>query len=211
MRTLTSSTTAFIYIYIFLEIVTKSFSFISHTNAISRRGWFPDNTLLSAKSGTKKKRPKDKIIAINRQARRNYEILETLEAGISLKGTEVKSIRDGKMNLGDGFVKTSKDGRTLTLMNVHIGKHTMSGAFFQHEERRPRTLLVHKDQARKWKQKTEQASMTIVPLKAYFSDSNRVKIEIAVCRGKNVRDKREDIKQRDAKREDNRIIKNFRL
>ena len=164
-----------------------------------------------AKSGTKKKKPKDNNICVNRQARRNYEILDTLEAGISLKGTEVKSIRDGKMNLQDAFVKVSKDGRGCTLMNCHIGKHTMSGAYFQHEEKRPRPLLVHRSQARKLLQESEQKGMTIVPLKAYFNDDNRVKIQIALCRGKNVRDKREDIKERDIKRETSRIIKSFRI
>ena len=168
-------------------------------------------TALNAKSGKRKKKPKGNTICVNRQARRNFEIIETLEAGIALKGTEVKSIRDGKMNLQDAFVKTTYDGRGCTLMNCHIGKHTMSGAYFQHEERRPRQLLVHRSEARKFQQKTEKSGMTIVPLKAYFSDSNKVKLEIALCRGKNVRDKRNDIKERDMKRETSRIIKNFRL
>ena len=87
----------------------------------------------------------------------------------------------------------------------------MAGPYFQHEERRERPLLVHKEQVRKWKQKTDQAGMTIVPLKAYFNDDNKVKLQIALCRGKNVRDKRADIKARDLKRETGRIIKNFRL
>jgi SsrA-binding protein len=87
----------------------------------------------------------------------------------------------------------------------------MSGSYFQHEERRPRPLLVHKTEARRWKQQTEAKGMTIVPLKAYFSDQNKVKIEIALCRGKNVRDKRETIKNREAKREEQRIIKSFRV
>jgi SsrA-binding protein len=169
------------------------------------------SSLFLAKSGKRKKKPKDNTIAVNRQARRNYEIIETLEAGIALLGTEVKSIRDGKMNLRDGYVRPTKDGRGCTLMNVHIGKHSMSGAYFQHEERRERPLLVHKEEARKLKQKIEQSGMTIVPLKAYFNDDNRVKIQIGLAKGKNVRDKRQDIKDRDAKREERRIIKNFRL
>mmetsp|Transcript_64518 Transcript_64518/g.180394 ORF Transcript_64518/g.180394 Transcript_64518/m.180394 type:complete len:253 (+) Transcript_64518:92-850(+) len=167
--------------------------------------------LFLAKSGKKKKKPKDNTICVNRQARRNFEVLETLEAGISLVGTEVKSIRDGKMNLQDAFVKANKDGRGCTLMNCHIGKHTMSGSYFQHEERRPRPLLVHASQARKFQQQSEQKGMTVVPLKAYFNDDNRIKIQIALCRGKNVRDKRADIKERDAKRETGRIIKSFRI
>ena len=159
----------------------------------------------------KKNKPKTNVICVNRNARRNYEVLETLEAGISLVGTEVKSIRDGKMNLRDGYVRPTKDGRSCILYNVHIGKHSSSGAYFQHEERRERTLLVHKQQARKLLQQTEQQGMTVVPLKAYFNDQNKVKLEIALCRGKNVRDKREDIKARDAQREERRIIKSFRV
>mmetsp|Transcript_7418 Transcript_7418/g.13649 ORF Transcript_7418/g.13649 Transcript_7418/m.13649 type:complete len:204 (+) Transcript_7418:112-723(+) len=168
-------------------------------------------TRLEAKSGKKKKKEKGNTIAVNRLAYRNYEIIDTLEAGISLKGSEVKSIRDGKMNLRDGYVRPSKDGRGCTLFNVHIGKHTMSSSYFQHEEKRPRSLLVHKEQARRLLQQTEQQSMTIVPIKAYWNEDNRVKVQIALCKGKNVRDKRQTIKERDAKREERRIIKNFRL
>jgi SsrA-binding protein len=159
----------------------------------------------------KKKKSKSNVICVNRVARRNYEILDTMEAGISLKGTEVKSIRQGKMNLRDGYVRPSKNGRSCTLCNVHIAKYESVGEYFQHEELRPRPLLLHKEQARKLLQQTEQQGMTVVPLKAYFSDNNRVKIEIALCKGKNVRDKRADIKERETKRETNRIIKGFRI
>jgi SsrA-binding protein len=168
-------------------------------------------TALGAKSGKKKNKSKDTTITINRIAYRNYEIVDTLEAGVALLGTEVKAIRDGKMNLRDGYIRPSKNGRSCVLHNVHIGKHSMAGAYFQHEEKRPRVLLVHKEQARKFLQQTEQQGMTIIPLKAYFSDFNMVKIQIALCRGKNVRDKRVTIKERDAKREENRIIKSFRV
>jgi SsrA-binding protein len=167
------------------------------------------SSLLAKKK--KKKKQDGNTISVNRLAYRNYEVIDTLEAGISLKGSEVKSIRDGKMNLRDGYVRPTKDGRGCTLYNVHIGKHTMTSEYFQHEETRPRQLLVHKQQARKLLQQTEQQGVTIVPLKAYFNDRNRVKLEIALCKGKNVRDKRETIKNREATREANRIIKNFRL
>jgi SsrA-binding protein len=168
-------------------------------------------TALAAKSGKKKKKSKDTTITVNRIAYRNYEVVQTLEAGVALLGTEVKAIRDGKMNLRDGYIRPSKNGRSCVLHNVHIGKHSMAGAYFQHEEKRPRVLLVHKEEARKFLQQTEQQGMTIIPLKAYFSDFNMVKIQIALCRGKNVRDKRVTIKERDAKREENRIIKSFRV
>lgn len=168
-------------------------------------------TTLFAKSGTKKKKIRDGTICVNRQARRNYEIIETMEAGIVLKGTEVKSIRDGKFIIRDSFVKPSFNGRSCTLMNSHIGKHTMAGPFFQHEEKRPRELLLHKSEARKIKLKTDQSGMTAVPLKAYFNKDNRVKLQIALCKGKNMRDKRADIKERDLKRETDRAIKSFRI
>ena len=168
-------------------------------------------TRLLAKSGKKKKKPKDNTICVNRQARRNYEIIDTLEAGISLVGTEMKSIRQGKMNLVDGYVRPSKNGRECDLFNVHISKHSQSAEYFNHEERRPRKLLVHKEEARRLLQQTERAGMTIVPLKAYFNEQNRVKIQIGVCRGKNVRDKRQDIKAREAKREGQRMMKSFRI
>jgi SsrA-binding protein len=171
----------------------------------------PPSIVLLHATNKKKGKTRTNIIAINRNARRNYEILETLEAGVSLLGTEVKSIRDGKMNLRDGYIKPTKDGRSCVLCNVHIGKHAMSAEYFQHEERRERRLLVHKSEARKLLQQTEGSGMTIVPLKAYFSDDNKVKLEIALCRGKNVRDKRADIKEREAKRDERRIIKSFRV
>ena len=162
------------------------------------------------KGGTKKKKVKSNTITVNKLAHRNYEVLETLEVGISLVGTEVKSIRDGKMNIRDGFVKANKNGRSCTLMNVHIGKHNTAGEFFNHEERRPRNLLLHKQEARRLLQKTDRMpGMTIVPLKAYWNDGNKVKFEIGLCRGKNLRDKRQDIMARESKREESRMIKNF--
>lgn len=130
---------------------------------------------------------------------------------ISLKNN-VQSIRDGKMNMRDGWIKPNKNGRSCTLMNVHIGKHSTAGEFFQHEELRPRDLLIHKEQARRFYQKTDrQPGMTIVPLKAYWSDDNKVKFEIGLCRGKNVRDERQDIQEREGKRESERMIKNFNV
>ena len=209
---------AYVFVACFLFGVTPTQSFLIPSCSGVLRSTvrptvspIPSLVVLDAKSGKKKKKPKGNTICVNRQARRNYEIVDTLEAGISLLGTEVKSIRDGKMNLQDAFVKVESNGRSCKLMNCHIGKHTMSGAFFQHEERRPRPLLVHKYEARKLLQKTEKSGMTIVPLKAYFCDNNKVKILIALGKGKNVRDKRNDIRERDMKRDTGRIIKNFRL
>ena len=167
--------------------------------------------LLAKKSGKKKKKSNDGTIAVNRSAYRNYEIIDTLDAGISLLGSEVKSVRDGKMNIRDGFVRPERNGRTCILYNVHIGKHTMTSEYFQHEERRARTLLIRKEESRKLLQQVERQGMTIVPLKAYFNDRNIVKIQIALCKGKNVRDKRQDIKNREAKKDAERMIKSFRV
>jgi len=169
------------------------------------------SSFVFAKSGTKKKKVKDSTITVNRNAYRNYKILETFEAGISLVGTEVKSIRDGKMNIRDGFCRPDRRG-TCTLHNVHIGKHTQYGPYFQHEERRVRTLLLNKSAARKLAMQAETQGMTVVPLKAYFNDQSKVKFQIGLARGKNVRDKRADnIKERDTKRERRRIIIFFTL
>ncbi len=167
--------------------------------------------LFAKKSGKKKKKGNDGTIAVNRAAYRNYEIIDTLDAGISLLGSEVKSARDGKMNIRDGFVRPERNGRTCILYNVHIGKHTMTSEYFQHEERRARTLLIRKEESRKLLQQVERQGMTIVPLKAYFNDRNIVKIQIALCKGKNVRDKRQDIKNREAKKDAERMIKSFRV
>ena len=166
---------------------------------------------LWAKSNKKKKKPKDNMIAVNRLAFRNYELIDTIEAGISLLGTEVKSIRTkGSLTLRDGYVKCDKRGHA-TLHNVHIAKFQSAGAYFQHEETRVRTLLLHKHEARKLAQRSENIpAITIVPIRAYFSDDNKVKIQVALCRGKNARDKRATIQARESKREENRIIKNFR-
>ena len=115
------------------------------------------------------------------------------------------------MNIRDGFVKPDKNGRSCSLHNIHIGKHATAGEFFQHDERRPRDLLLHKAESRRLLQKTDRTpGMTIVPLKAYWKNGGRnVKFQIGLCRGKNVRDKRQDIKEREGKREANRMIKNF--
>lgn len=188
--------------------ISQAFSPCLTYPAISRTAF---RTSLFAKSGKKKKKPKDGTIAQNRLAYRNYEIIDTLEAGISLKGTEVKSIRDGKLNLRDGYCRAHRDGRGISMFNVHIGKHSMSGEYFQHEERRVRPLLVHKEEARRLKKQTEATGMTMVPLKAYFNKDNKVKIQIALCRGKNTRDKRQTIKERESKREASRMMKNFRV
>ncbi len=147
-----------------------------------------------------------KVISDNRKARYLYEILETYEAGIQLTGTEVKSIRAGKANLQDGYALI-RDGEAW-LINVHISPYTSSGQYFNHEPRRTRKLLLHQQEIRKLIGKVEQQGLTLVPLKMYFK-SGWVKVSIALAKGKKIYDKREDIKQRQDKRDIQRAMKNY--
>jgi len=147
-----------------------------------------------------------KIVSDNRQARFLYEILETYQAGIELKGTEVKSIRAGKVNLRDGYALL-RNGEAW-LINVHISPHTTTGEYFNHEPRRTRKLLLHKQEIRKLIGKVEQQGLTLVPLKMYLR-KGIVKVDIALGRGKKLHDKREDMKRRDDQREMQRAIKQY--
>lgn len=145
-----------------------------------------------------------KIISDNRQARYLYEILETYEAGIELKGTEVKSLRAGKVNLRDGF-GLIRNGEAL-LLNVQISPHDTTNEAFNHEPRRTRRLLMHRDEIRKLTGKVEQQGLTLVPLKLYFK-RGWVKVDLALVRGKKLHDKREDLKKRQDQRDMQRAMK----
>ena len=147
-----------------------------------------------------------KIVSDNRQARYLYEILETYEAGIELTGTEVKSIRAGKANLQDGYALI-RDGE-VWLINAHISPYTSSGQYFNHEPRRTRKLLLHREQIRKLIGKVEQQGLTLVPLKMYLK-RGWVKVSIALGKGKKIHDKREDIKRRQDQRDMQRAMKNY--
>ncbi|OUL21909.1 SsrA-binding protein SmpB [Nostoc sp. 106C] len=147
-----------------------------------------------------------KVISDNRQARYLYEILETYEAGIQLTGTEVKSIRAGKVNLQDGYALI-RNGEAW-LINVHISPYTASGQYFNHEPRRTRKLLLHRQEIRKLIGKVEQQGLTLVPLKMYFK-RGRVKVSIALGKGKKLHDKRDDLKKRQDQRDMQRAIKNY--
>lgn len=147
-----------------------------------------------------------KVVSDNRQARYLYEILETYEAGIELKGTEVKSIREGKANLRDGYalIRNSE----AWLLNVHISPHHTTSQYFNHDPRRTRRLLMHKQEIRKLIGKVEQKGLTLVPLKMYLKNG-WVKISIGLGRGKKLHDKRDDLKRRDDKRQIERAMKNY--
>mmetsp|Transcript_39929 Transcript_39929/g.62487 ORF Transcript_39929/g.62487 Transcript_39929/m.62487 type:complete len:208 (+) Transcript_39929:80-703(+) len=146
-----------------------------------------------------------KLIANNKSARRNYELLDSYEAGISLKGTEVKSAFLGNANIKDGWCRI-KDGEVF-LEKCHIAKHETTGEYDQHEPVRARKLLLHKREIRNLEKKANTQGLTIVPVRMYFNENRKIKVEICLARGKNVRDKRDDIKARDTKRNLSRLIK----
>ncbi|AFY77911.1 MAG: SsrA-binding protein SmpB [Hydrococcus sp. C42_A2020_068] len=145
-----------------------------------------------------------KIISDNRQARFLYEILETYEAGIELLGTEVKSIRAGKVNLRDGYALI-RNGEAW-LINVHISPYEASGQYFNHDPRRTRKLLLHRKEISKLIGQVEQKGLTLVPLKMYFKGS-WVKVSLGLGRGKKLHDKRETLKRRQDEREMARMLK----
>lgn len=145
-----------------------------------------------------------KIISDNRQARHQYEILETFEAGVELLGTEVKSIRAGKVNLRDGYAQI-RDAQ-IWLQNVHISPHTMTNKVYNHDPVRPRRLLLHREEIRKLIGKVEQQGLTLVPLKVYLK-RGWVKVIIALARGKKLHDKRESLKRKEEKRDIERALK----
>jgi SsrA-binding protein len=143
-----------------------------------------------------------KLIAQNRKARHDYAILDTFEAGVVLTGTEVKSLRAGRASLVDAFASI-KDGE-VWLQGVHIPEYTQ-GTWTNHEPRRARKLLLHRDEISRLIGKTRESGLTLVPLQVYFRDG-KVKIELALARGKRSYDKRQDLARRDAKREISRAL-----
>lgn len=138
-----------------------------------------------------------RIVCSNRKARHDYEVVETYEAGIVLKGTEVKALREGRANLKDSYAKI-KDGE-IFLLNSHISPYSY-GNVNNHEPERERKLLMHKREIMRLLGKVKERGYTLVPLSIYFDKNNRVKVELALAKGKSKYDKRESIKRRDEKR-----------
>lgn len=134
---------------------------------------------------------------LNRKARFNYFIIDEIEAGIELKGTEIKSIRNGKASIEDAYARIKN--REVFLTNMFIAKYE-EGNRFNHDERRERKLLLHKSEIIKLSKKLELDNYTLVPLKLYFK-KNHAKISLGLCKGKKLYDKRETIKKRDLERE----------
>ncbi|MDQ2706670.1 MAG: SsrA-binding protein SmpB [Actinomycetota bacterium] len=143
-----------------------------------------------------------KVVVSNRKARHDYAIIDTYEAGLVLMGTEVKSLRLGRASLTDAFA-TVDDGEVF-LRNMYIPGYTM-GSWTNHEPRRTRKLLLHRDEIERLIGKTREGGLTLVPLRVYFS-SGKVKVEIALAKGKKSYDKRQDLAKRDAQREMARSI-----
>ncbi len=147
-----------------------------------------------------------KLAADNRRARYDFALGETFEAGIMLAGTEVKSLRTGKATIGESYASVERSGEVF-LINATIPEY-MQGNRFNHEPKRPRKLLLHAREIARIAQGVEREGMTIVPLKIYFNQQGRAKIEIALAKGKKLHDKRETERKRDWDREKSRLMKN---
>ena len=154
------------------------------------------HTPMAAQEGTH-----ERVVATNRKARHDYFVLETLEAGLALTGTEVKSVRQARINLTDGFAEI-KNGE-VWLIGVHISPY-QQGSYANVDPRRSRKLLLHRKEIRKLLSRVGEPGVTLVPLRVYFA-KNIAKLELAVCRGKRHYDKRQAIAQREAERDMQRI------
>ena len=152
----------------------------------------------------KKDNPASRIAAANRRARFNYEIGQTYEAGIALTGTEVKSLREGRSSIADSYA--GPRGEELWLYNAYIPEYLQANRF-NHETRRPRKLLLHKREIARLMSAIDREGMTLVPLKIYFNDRGRAKVELAVARGKKLHDKRETEKRRSWDKEKGRLLR----
>lgn len=162
---------------------------------------------MSSKSGGAKKKLSDgrKLITDNRKARFHYSIGEVVEAGVELFGSEVKALRRDGGSLNEAHAQATKSGEIM-LVGAYIPVYTQAHQF-NHEIRRPRKLLLHRRQIDKLLQAIQRQGMTIVPLKMYFNDRGRVKVEIALAQGKKMADKRETEKQRDWQRDKARLMR----
>lgn len=143
----------------------------------------------------------------NKKAFFEYEILERLTAGLVLTGTEIKSIREGKARITESYCEFN-DAMELFVVNMYI-QEFVNGNFYNHTPRHPRKLLLNRNELRKWNRKVQDTGITIIPLKLFISENGYAKLDIALCRGKKLHDKRHAIKDRDSKRDLDRIRKKF--
>ncbi|MFC1991654.1 SsrA-binding protein SmpB [Chloroflexota bacterium] len=144
-----------------------------------------------------------KTVTTNRKAYHNYNVEDSLEAGIVLTGTEIKSIRAGRVNMGDAYIRPEKG--ELWLLNAHIARYE-AGSYMSHEPMRPRKLLLHRKEIKKLSGEVKEKGLTLVPLRLYLKDSI-CKVDIALAKGKKLYDKRESLARREAEREMGRVTK----
>ena len=144
-----------------------------------------------------------RVVARNRRARHDYEILDVVEAGIALVGTEVKSLRDGKIQLKDSYARL--EGGELWLVGVHVSPYEQADGFGGHDPERPRKLLLHKDEIEDLGGRTQREALSLIPLSVYFKDG-KAKVELALGRGRKQYDKRAAMAERDANRDIERAI-----
>jgi SsrA-binding protein len=145
-----------------------------------------------------------KLIAENRRARFDYFLDETFEAGLALTGTEVKALREGRANIAESYAAT--EGREIVLINAHIPEYGPANRF-NHPPRRPRKLLLHRKEIDRLLGAVHREGRTLIPTRLYFNDRGRVKLELALARGKKVHDKRATEAARDWKREQGRLMR----
>lgn len=151
----------------------------------------------------KAENPSEKLIATNRRAKFNYFLSDFTEAGLSLKGTEIKSLRAGHCSLNEAYIEFKNDEAYVINMDIPIYKE---GNIFNHEPKRPRTLLLHKAEIRKFAQQVRTKGVTVVPVRCYLKNG-KAKLEIALAKGKNTVDKRETIRNRELKRKLDKAMK----
>ena len=158
----------------------------------------------------KKKLPPDRehdnerVIAQNRKARHNYHVLDTLECGIQLTGSEVKSLRDGKLSLDEAYARV-KEGE-VWLVGADIAEYPQA-TLWNHAPKRPRKLLLKRDERQKFANKAHEKGLTLVPLRVYFNARGLAKVQLGLCKGKKLHDKRESLKKADSQREINRAMR----
>ena len=155
-------------------------------------------------AGKKKESANGRLVADNRKARHNYEFVDTLEAGLVLTGTEVKSLRSGKANIAESYA-TEEEGE-IWLINSHIPEYG-GGNRFNHHPRRRRKLLLHKKQMARLIGAVQREGMTLVPNRLYFNDRGIAKLQLALAKGRKAHDKRDVVKERDWKREQARLLR----
>ena len=154
-------------------------------------------------TGKTEREKAQRIIADNRKAWHDYHVLETFEAGVALLGTEVKAIREGRINLRDSYARV--ENGEVWLMNVHVSPYSHTG-YAHHDERRQRKLLLHRHEIRKLVGQVKEKGLTLVPLQLYFKN-DRVKVALALVKGKQAHDKRETIRRREVDRETRAAVK----